>query len=100
MNDSPKNKGLRKKLVLELMKKGIKDENVLKSINLIPRQLFLHKDFEILHMLTSHFQLVLNKRFLNHTLLLFRHRHLKSKQETKFLKLEVVLDIRHQSLSQ
>ena len=36
MNDSPKNKGLRKKLVLELMKKGIKDENVLKSINLIP----------------------------------------------------------------
>ena len=46
MNDSPKNKGLRKKLVLELMKKGIKDENVLKSINLIPRHLFLHKDFE------------------------------------------------------
>ena len=43
MNDSPKNKGLRKKLVLELMKKGIKDENVLKSINLIPRHLFLHK---------------------------------------------------------
>ena len=33
MNDSPKNKGLRKKLVLELMKKGIKDENVLNSIN-------------------------------------------------------------------
>ena len=27
MNDSPKNKGLRKKLVLELMKKGIKDED-------------------------------------------------------------------------
>ena len=46
MNDSPKNKGLRKKLVLELMKKGIKDENVLKSINLIPRHLFLHQDFE------------------------------------------------------
>ena len=46
MNDSPKNKGLRKKLVLELMKKGIKDESVLKSINLIPRHLFLHKDFE------------------------------------------------------
>ena len=46
MNDSPKNIGLRKKLVLELMKKGIKDENVLKSINLIPRHLFLHKDFE------------------------------------------------------
>ena len=46
MNDSPKNKGLRKKLVLELMKKGIKDGNVLKSINLIPRHLFLHKDFE------------------------------------------------------
>jgi len=46
MNDSPKNKGLRKKLVLELIEKGIKDENVLKSINLIPRHLFLHKDFE------------------------------------------------------
>ena len=46
MNDSPKNKGLRKKLVLELMKKGIKDENVIKSISLIPRHLFLHKDFE------------------------------------------------------
>ena len=46
MNDSPKNIGLRKKLVLELMKKGIKDENVIKSISLIPRHLFLHKDFE------------------------------------------------------
>ena len=46
MNDSPKNKGLRKKLVLELMKKGISDENVLKSINKIPRHLFIHQDFE------------------------------------------------------
>lgn len=46
MNDSPKQKGLRKKLVLELVKKGIHDKNVLKSINLIPRHLFLHEDFE------------------------------------------------------
>ena len=46
MNDSPKQKGLRKKLVLELIKKGIRDENVLKSINLIPRHLFFHEDFE------------------------------------------------------
>ena len=40
MNDSPKQKGLRKKLVLELIKKGIKDENVLNAINLIPRHFF------------------------------------------------------------
>ncbi len=46
MNDSPKQKGLRKKLVLELIKKGIKDENVLKAINLIPRHFFLDLDFE------------------------------------------------------
>ncbi len=79
MNDSPKNKGLRKKLVLELMKKGIKDEKVIKSINQIPRHFFYTRILKTLHMLTRPFQLDLNKRFLNHTLLLFKHRHSKSK---------------------
>ena len=46
MKDSYKQKGLRKKLVLELFKKGIRNEKVLNAINLIPRHLFLHKDFE------------------------------------------------------
>lgn len=45
MNDSPKQKGLRKKLVLELIKKGINDENVLNAIHLIPRHFFLDLDF-------------------------------------------------------
>ena len=46
MKDSHKQKGLRKKLVLELFKKGIRNEKVLNAINIIPRHLFLHKDFE------------------------------------------------------
>ena len=46
MKDSHKHKGLRKKLVLELLNKGIRDEKVLNAINLIPRHLFLDKDFE------------------------------------------------------
>ncbi len=46
MKDSYKQKGLRKKLVLELFKKGIRNEKVLNAINIIPRHLFLHKDFE------------------------------------------------------
>ena len=33
MNDSPKQKGLRKKLVLELIKKGIKDKNDLDFVD-------------------------------------------------------------------
>ena len=46
MKDSHKQKGLRKKLVLELFKKGIRNEKVLNAINMIPRHLFLHRDFE------------------------------------------------------
>ncbi|MFL2608991.1 MAG: protein-L-isoaspartate(D-aspartate) O-methyltransferase [Flavobacteriaceae bacterium] len=46
MKDSNKHKGLRKKLVLELLNKGIRDEKVLNAINLIPRHFFLDKDFE------------------------------------------------------
>ena len=31
---------------MELFKKGIRNEKVLNAINIIPRHLFLHKDFE------------------------------------------------------
>ena len=45
MEDSFRHKGLRKKLVEELENKGIKDSNVLESINMIPRHLFLDNAF-------------------------------------------------------
>ncbi len=45
MEDSFRHKGLRKKLVEELESKGIKDSNVLESINMIPRHLFLDNAF-------------------------------------------------------
>lgn len=57
MKDSYKQKGLRKKLVLELFKKGIRDEKVLNAINLIPRHLFLHKDFENFAYIDKPFQI-------------------------------------------
>ena len=57
MKDSHKQKGLRKKLVLELFKKGIRDEKVLNAINLIPRHLFLHKDFENFAYIDKPFQI-------------------------------------------
>ena len=45
MNDTYKHKGLRKKLVEELREKGIKDENVLRAIETVPRHLFLDEAF-------------------------------------------------------
>ena len=44
--DTYRHKGMRQKLVAELRKKGIKDENVLKAMDAIPRHFFLEKAFE------------------------------------------------------
>tara|TARA_B110000438_G_scaffold59800_2_gene59982 strand:- start:1915 stop:2556 length:642 start_codon:yes stop_codon:yes gene_type:complete len=46
LKDTSKHKGLRKKLVDELIKKGIKSQSVLNIINQIPRHLFIDRDFE------------------------------------------------------
>lgn len=45
MNDNFTHKGLRKKLVDTLVRKGIQDEGVLKAINTIPRHLFMDSGF-------------------------------------------------------
>ena len=45
MIDSFRHKGLRKKLVEKLSKKGIKDNRVLEAINKIPRHLFIDTAF-------------------------------------------------------
>ncbi len=45
MEDTYRHKGLRKKLVESLRKKGIQDENVLKAIEKIPRHYFLDSGF-------------------------------------------------------
>lgn len=45
MEDSYRHKGLRKKLVDELEKKGITDQNVLRAINNVPRHLFMESGF-------------------------------------------------------
>jgi len=44
--DSSKHKGLRKRLVDQLIEKGIESNEVLNAINTIPRHLFIDKDFE------------------------------------------------------
>ena len=46
MKDTSKHKGLRKRLVEELIKKGINCKEVLRVISEIPRYLFIDKDFE------------------------------------------------------
>ncbi len=46
MKDTYKHKGLRKKLVEEIRRKGIKDERILEAINKIPRHFFLDSSFE------------------------------------------------------
>ena len=46
MLDTSKHKGLRKKLVNELISKGISSNEILKAILKIPRHLFIDKDFE------------------------------------------------------
>lgn len=46
MKDTAKHQGLRNQLVKQLRDKGIKDENVLKAIQKIPRHLFLNSSFE------------------------------------------------------
>ena len=45
MKDDYKHKGLRKQLIAELQKKGIKDMNVLKAMDIVPRHLFLDEAF-------------------------------------------------------
>ncbi|MAE07454.1 MAG: protein-L-isoaspartate O-methyltransferase [Bacteroidetes bacterium] len=45
MVDSYRHKGMRKKLVESIRRKGITDENVLNAINKIPRHLFLDSSF-------------------------------------------------------
>jgi protein-L-isoaspartate(D-aspartate) O-methyltransferase len=45
MVDSYKHKGLRKQLVNEIRRKGIRDENVLRAIETVPRHLFLDSSF-------------------------------------------------------
>jgi len=46
MIDNYQHKGLRKKLVEEIAKRGIKNQNVLDAINKVPRHFFLSSDFE------------------------------------------------------
>ena len=46
MLDNNKYKGLRRLLVQKLIKKGISDKDVLKSIEIVPRHLFMEKGLE------------------------------------------------------
>jgi protein-L-isoaspartate(D-aspartate) O-methyltransferase len=46
MNDNTRHKGKRKKLISELIAKGIRNEQVLKAIGKIPRHLFINSSFE------------------------------------------------------
>ncbi len=46
MEDTYRHKGLRRQLMDELRVKGIKDENVLNAMNLLPRHFFLESAFE------------------------------------------------------
>jgi protein-L-isoaspartate(D-aspartate) O-methyltransferase len=45
MEDSFRHKGLRKKLVEEIRRKGINDERILDAINKVPRHLFMESGF-------------------------------------------------------
>ncbi len=47
MEDTYKHKGLRKQLVAEIKRKGIKDEKVINAIGKIPRHFFFEKIFDI-----------------------------------------------------
>lgn len=46
MEDSYRHKGMRKKLVAEVRRKGIRDEKILQAIHDLPRHFFLDKAFE------------------------------------------------------
>ena len=45
MNDSFKNKGMRRKLIQELKEKGIKNDSILRAFDKIPRHFFLDNAF-------------------------------------------------------
>lgn len=45
MNDTYRHKGLRKQMVEEIRRKGIRDENVLAAMDVVPRHLFLDSSF-------------------------------------------------------
>jgi protein-L-isoaspartate(D-aspartate) O-methyltransferase len=46
MQDSYRHKGMRRRLVEDLRRRGIEDEAVLSALNAVPRHLFLEKAFE------------------------------------------------------
>jgi protein-L-isoaspartate(D-aspartate) O-methyltransferase len=46
MYDSPKLIGLRNELIKNLLKKGIKNKDILRAFFKVPRHLFIHKNFE------------------------------------------------------
>ncbi len=46
MTDSYRHKGLRRQLIEEIKAKGIKDEQVLEAMSILPRHFFLEKAFE------------------------------------------------------
>tara|TARA_B100000768_G_scaffold169323_1_gene174834 strand:- start:4472 stop:5113 length:642 start_codon:yes stop_codon:yes gene_type:complete len=46
LKDTPKHQGLRKKLINQLIEKGIRSKEILTVINKIPRHFFIDKDFE------------------------------------------------------
>ena len=46
MEDTYRHKGLRRQLMDELRAKGIKDENVLSAMNMLPRHFFMESAFE------------------------------------------------------
>jgi len=45
LEDSFRHKGLRKKLIDEIRRKGIRDESVLRAMNAVPRHLFMDNSF-------------------------------------------------------
>ena len=47
MEDTYKHKGLRKQLISEIIKKGIKDQSVIDAMGKIPRHFFLDKIFDV-----------------------------------------------------
>ena len=72
MYDSPKLIGLRNELIKNLLKKGIKNKDILKAFLKVPRHLFIHKDFESYAYKDEAFPIEITKQFHNHSLLHFK----------------------------
>lgn len=87
MKDTLKHQGLRNQLIKVIIKKGIKDKNVLKVMSHIPRHLFMDSSFEAFAYQDKPFPIAANQTISQPYTVAFQTEMLQVKPEQKILEI-------------